>query len=310
MKRPIFFKERVLYGIPLWRCPSFLFLVLGLFNIAAIISVYFIASRFEGEPQVAALIAMAVSAFILIISSVVVNSFDKLAQANKMKTEFIRVASHQLRTPLSAIRWSIDFLNNDSSSKISKEQEEYLDIIKESNNRMLDLINILLETTKIEMGGLKLALAPVDLKKIIQLQAEKIKPLASIQKVEIILDLADDLPLVFSDEEKIKTVISVLLDNAIKYISDRGEIRVKARRAGKFVQVEVKDSGVGIPKEQQKNIFDKFFRSDNLMHHQTAGSGLGLFIAKAIVEANKGKIWFESKENQGSSFYFRLPIIK
>ena len=133
-------------------------------------------------------------------------------------------------------------------------------------------------------------------------------PLSKASNVNITLEASETLPNVYSDTEKVALVIQNLIDNAIKYTKGKGEVKIKAEIAGKCVKVSIQDSGVGIPQDQQKHVFQKFFRSDNVMKHQTVGTGLGLFIARSVVEESKGKIWFESKLGEGTTFYFTLPV--
>jgi signal transduction histidine kinase len=310
IKKFLLFGECRENSISLWQCPSFLFFILGLVNIGAMISTYFISTRLTDEPEITALITILVSLFIFIIGSVIVQGFDKLLQANKMKTEFIRIASHQLRTPLSSLRWANDLLMQGGITKPTREQSEYLEIIKESNLRMLKLINDLLDVTKIEMGNLPMELEPVDIKKIAEEVVAGLSPMAKAKNVSLNLKIEDALASVLSDPEKCKMIFTNLIDNSVKYSKGRGNVDVSARQSGDFIDVSVSDQGVGIPRAQQKNIFQKFFRSDNAMKHETVGTGLGLFIVKAIVDANKGQIWFESEEDKGSTFYFKIPIAK
>jgi len=304
------FKECERYNIGLWESPSFLFFILGLVNVAAMVGTYFVSSRFTDEPEITALITIIISLIIFIIGTAVVQGFDKLLEANKMKTEFIRIASHQLRTPLSSLRWANDLLMQGRIGKPSEEQIEYLEIIKESNQRMLKLINDLLDVTKIEMGNLVIDSKEVDMEQIATQSINELNPIARANNAPISLKIEGKLPLILSDPEKIKMVFLNLIDNAIKYSKGAGEIILSMQRKGDYIYVSIKDQGVGIPKAQQKNIFQKFFRSDNVMKHQTVGSGLGLFIVKAIIDANKGTVWFESDENKGSTFYFKIPIAK
>lgn len=304
------FRECTQYNIPMWQCPSFLFFILGIFNIAAMISTYLVSTRLTEEPEITALITIAVSLIIFIIGTVIVQGFDKLLQANKMKTEFIRIASHQLRTPLSSLRWANELLMEGGIGKPTDEQVEYLDIIKDSNQRMLKLINDLLDVTKIEMGNLAITAKHVDLKAIAQDTVKELTPMAKANNVSLKLETEGDVPFALCDEEKTKMVFNNLVDNAIKYSGGKGGVAVRLEEEGSFVKVSVRDQGVGIPKGQQKNIFQKFFRSDNVMKHQTVGTGLGLFIVKAIIDASKGTIWFESEEGKGTTFYFKLPIGK
>lgn len=297
------------YNLGLWECPSFIFFIMGLINIVAMISTYFIANRYTDEPELVAIIVLIVTAVIFVIAHTVTQSFDKLAQANKMKTEFVSIASHQLRTPLSAMRWTLNLMN-DKPDNPAEQQASYLALIKESNDRMIRLVNDLLDVSRIEMGRIILNPRQVNLYILIQKIISNFMPLAKASNVEITLEAQETLSNARVDPEKISLVIQNLLDNAIKYIKGKGEVKISAQDEGKFIKVAIKDSGVGIPQPQQKYIFQKFFRSDNVLKHQTIGTGLGLFIAKAIVEESKGKIWFDSKENQGTTFYFTLPIYK
>lgn len=308
-KKLTFFKECSQYNISLWQCPSFLFFILGGLNIAAMISTYFISNFYTDEPEVTALLTIIVSAVLLVIGSTIVRGFDRLLETNKMKTEFIRIASHQLRTPLSSLRWSLDLLMRRDSNP-SEEQMEYLNIIKESNVRMLKLINDLLDVTKIEMGNIGLNIKPLDAGLLLSTVLKELEPLAKASNIHLESDLSGELPPIFADIDKIKIAFSNVIENAIKYTSGGGKVVVNAARNGDFIEISVKDNGVGIPANQQKNIFQKFFRSDNAIKHQTVGSGLGLFIVKAIMDAHHGRIWFKSEEGKGSTFYLRIPIAK
>ncbi len=303
------FRECREYGLGLWECPGFIFFIMGLVNVMAMISTYFIANRYTEEPEIVAIIVIIVTIIIFIIAHTVTQSFDKLAQANKMKTEFVSIASHQLRTPLSAMRWTLNLLN-DKPNNPAEQQATYIALIKESNDRMIRLVNDLLDVSRIEMGRIILNPRQVNLYILIQKIIANFLPLAQASNIDVTLEANETLPNVYIDPEKVSLVIQNLFDNAIKYIKSKGAVKVSAQADGKFVKVTIKDTGVGIPEPQKKYIFQKFFRSDNIMKHQTIGTGLGLFIAKAIVEESNGKIWFESKENQGTTFYFTLPIYK
>jgi len=298
------------YNLGLWECPSFIFLIMGSINIMAMISTYIIANRYTTEPEIVALIVIVITVIIFIIAHVITQGFDKLAQANKMKTEFVSIASHQLRTPLSAMRWTLNLLNDAKTTDPVEQQANYLAIIKESNDRMIRLVNDLLDVSRIEMGRIILSPKQVNLYILIQKIIANYLPLAQASNTEISLEADETLPNVLADPEKISLVIQNLVDNAIKYTKGKGQVHISAQDDRKFVKVAVKDTGVGIPLSQQKQVFKKFFRSDNAMKHQTVGTGLGLFIAKAIIEESNGKIWFESEENQGTTFYFTLPVYK
>ncbi len=293
----------------LWQCPSFIFFILGLINIVVMVSTYFIANRYTDQPEMVALLVILVTAIFFVISHIITQGFDKLAQANKMKTEFVSVASHQLRTPLSAVRWVLNLLDGGQGQK-PEDLTNYLDLIKQSNERMIKLVNDLLDVSRIEMGGIIFNPRQTNLYILVQKIVDNFSVYAQANNIAMTVDAPETLPNVYTDPEKISLVIQNLIDNAIKYIKGKGEIKISLESGGKSVKVAVRDTGVGIPASQQKFIFQKFFRSDNIMKHQTVGTGLGLFIAKSVIEESRGKIWFESREGQGTIFYFTLPIYK
>lgn len=302
------FRECRDYNLSIWQCPSFVFLIMGIVNIVAMVGTYLIANRFTEQPEFAALIVIGISIFIFLISHSITQGFDKLAQANKMKTEFVSIASHQLRTPLSGMRWSLNLLKGGRCS--AADSASFIDLIEEGTERMIKLVNDLLDVSRIEMGKNTFLPRQTNIFVLAQKIINNSQLFAKANNISLQLEALETLPNVFIDPDKISMVIQNLIDNAIKYTKGQGEVKVKLEEEGKFVQVAIKDTGVGIPKSQQKHIFQKFFRSDNIMKHQTVGTGLGLFIAKAVIEQNKGKIWFESEEGKGTTFYFTLPIYK
>ena len=301
------FKECRELNLGPWQCPTFVFFILGVINIVAMVSTYLIA-KYYTEPEFVALIVIGVAAFFFLISYSVTQGFSQLAQANKMKTEFVSIASHQLRTPLSAMRWIINLLEDNRVGEMANEQKSYLALIKEENERMIKLVNDLLDVSRIEMGKVLLRPSQTNLYILIEKTIKDFAPLAKANNLEIKLEAPETLPNVYADPGKLSMVIQNLIDNAVKYSRGRGEIKIKAEKEGKFVKVAIQDQGVGIPQDQQKQIFQKFFRSDNALKYQTMGTGLGLFIAKSVVEESQGKIWFESKPNQETTFFFTLPV--
>jgi len=303
------FKDCQDYNLSLWECPSFIFLVLGLLNITAMVSTYFIANRYTDQPEIVALIVIAISTFIFVLSHSITQGFDKLAQANKMKTEFVSIASHQLRTPLSAIRWTLNLIS-DGRITNPTDMATYLGLVKENNERMIRLVNDLLDVSRVEMGRMAFFPKQTNIYVLIEKIVNASAPFAQANNVTLSMEAPDTLPNVLTDPDKISITIQNLVDNAIKYTKEKGEVKVTLVSDKDFVTIAIKDKGVGIPDSQQKHIFKKFFRSDNIMKNQTVGTGLGLFIARSIVEGNKGKIWFESKEGEGTTFFFTLPIYK
>ncbi len=297
-------------GVPFWRCPQFLFLVMGVLIIITIISTYFIATSKIGDPFLVTIVVLLLGAFLLIINFIITSSFERVAEASKMKTEFIDIVSHQLRAPITNLRFSLDFLIADKNNKLSEEQMEYVNILKENTERMNGLVDNLLTVSRMESGRFPMKKKNVSVAKITQKLLRKFKPFIEASNVNVSLNVPQALSDVFADSLWLEQVVENLLDNAIRYTKGGGRIAIEIKEERDKIYFTIEDNGVGIPKEEQKHIFVKFFRSANALKKQTKGSGLGLHISKKIIELSEGKIWFKSKENHGTTFHFILPIVK
>jgi PAS domain S-box-containing protein len=229
-------------------------------------------------------------------------------EIERMKSEFVSISAHQLRTPLSAIKWTLRMFLDGDLGEITKEQREFLERIYKSNERMISLINDLLNVTRIEEGRYVYKPTPVDVAQICQSTIELYKEEIERKNLELIFKKPQELPKVMADVEKISLAIQNLLENAIRYTLPGGKVEIVLEKKENEIQFLIKDTGIGIPKDQQGRVFTKFFRAPNAMKIDTQGSGLGLFITKNIIEAHGGKIWFESEEGKGTIFYFTLPI--
>ena len=240
---------------------------------------------------------------------VILHDITREKMIERMKTEFVSIAAHQLRTPLSAIKWTLRMLLDGDLGEITPEQREFVEKTYRSNERMINLINDLLNVTRIEEGRYLYKPVPTDIVPLVKSVVDAYKEEAKKKKLKLEFKKpAKKLPKIIIDAEKITLAIQNLIDNAIRYTPPQGKVAVSLRPGKKEIEFLVKDTGVGIPGEQQDRIFTKFFRGANAIRMETEGSGLGLFITKNIIEAHGGKIWFESKENQGTTFYFTLPI--
>ena len=234
-------------------------------------------------------------------------SREKLIET--MKTEFVSVAAHQLRTPLSAIKWTIRMVLDGDVGPISAEQKDLLDKTYESNERMIHLINDLLNVSRIEEGRFLYKPEPAQLEDIVDGVAKNYQELLKTKNLKLNLDVPKDLlPDINADKEKMELVIQNLIENSIKYTPSGGSINISLERSGNEALFKIKDTGVGIPESQKARIFEKFFRGENVMKMETEGTGLGLYTTKNIVEAHKGRIWFESEEGKGTTFFFTIPF--
>jgi PAS domain S-box-containing protein len=237
---------------------------------------------------------------------------------DKAKTEFVSLASHQLRTPLSTISWYAEMLLAGDAGKITEDQKKYLDEIYRGNKRMVELVNALLNVSRLELGTFVVEPEPTDVIKLAQSVVGEQKPQIEANKLKLSQMYADNLPMLNADPKLLRIVFQNLLSNAVKYTPAEGSIKLSVTKAedpadakalaGKQLSIIVADTGYGIPKNQQDKIFSKLFRADNVREHDTEGTGLGLYMVKAIVDHSGGKIWFESQENKGSTFYVMLPL--
>ncbi len=244
-------------------------------------------------------------------SLVVVHDITREKMIEAMKSEFVSIAAHQLRTPLSAIKWTMRMLLDGDLGSLNEEQKGLVEKTYSSNERMISLINDLLNVTRIEEGRYLYQLDLAHIEDIAVPLIETYKTEIERRGIKFKVKLPKKkTPKIAADSEKIALVIQNFIENAMKYTNKGGDMNLAIiyNEDNNEVQVSVKDTGVGIPGEQQIRLFTKFFRAENVIRMETEGSGLGLFICKNIIEAHKGRVWFESEEGVGSTFYFSLPI--
>ena len=228
----------------------------------------------------------------------------------KLKTEFVSISAHQLRTPLSAIKWTLQMLLEGDLGAITDEQKEFIEKINISNERMILLINDLLNVARIEEGRYVYQAVPFDIVKIIDSVVKLYKDVSQRRGIKLeFIKPKEGLSKIKIDVEKMSLAITNLIDNAVKYTPEGGFVRVSVKENKEEIEFSVQDSGIGIPVDQKERVFGKFFRATNALKRETEGSGLGNFIVKNIIEAHNGKIWFESEEGKGSTFYFTMPTI-
>ncbi len=223
-------------------------------------------------------------------------------------TEIISVASHQLKAPLSVIKGYLEVLISEDFGKLNLKQKEYLEDTLENTERMIRLVKDLLNVSQIEEGRMQFDPHPSSLEKITKEAIREFALLARAKNCTLSLEVLGKIPLLNIDLLKIKQVVNNFISNAIEYNKRGGKVEAILQKKGKKVIFCCEDTGIGISKKEQKKIFKKFYRSEKAMTIITGGSGLGLFISKAIVEKSGGKIWFKSEKDKGSTFCFSLPI--
>lgn len=231
-----------------------------------------------------------------------------LSEANRLKAELISTLAHEMRTPLTSIKGYSTALLMEEASFSPETQREFLEIIDEECDVLQDLVHDLLESSIIDAGFLKLEVQPVILPRLVRVVVDDIARRSRLHR--LVVDFPEDFPLVEADPDRIMQVLRNLLDNAVKYSPDGGLVVVRGEVRPDHVVISVADQGVGIAPEHLNRLFEKFFRIKSGLGRHVVGSGLGLPIARTIVESHGGQIWAESQVGQGSTFYFTLPLTR
>lgn len=296
-------------GVSVWQAPSLMFIMMGVVSISSMLILYYLL-RDNRSVEVLIITEALTVVIIFALGSVVIRNFEVVAQANKMKSEFVSIASHQLKTPLSKVSWAAELLLLKHKEGLNKEQEKIIDRIVDANDEMSRLVKDLLDVARIDQGNLFLAHENVDLKSIVGEVVKNNQELAKTfgAKINVIID--GEIPAFMGDKRRMSIAVDNLVSNAIKYTESDGFVEVTLRVEKNKIVCCVKDNGVGIPEDQQSSIFEKFFRSENAVKLRTSGTGLGLYIAKNTIDQSGGEMWFKSIEHIGSLFCFSFPVNK
>jgi signal transduction histidine kinase len=230
---------------------------------------------------------------------------EQLQALDEAKSDFISVAAHQLRTPLSAIKWIMHMLEHDEF-KDAEERKQFIEKASQSTDRMIGLVNDLLEVDHIQSGKDKFIFSNVNIANLLDSLYSELNELAENRNINFKVDAPKNLT-IKGDSTKLRALFQNLIENSIKYTFPEGSVSVVVSDEGENIKIIVKDTGIGIPNDQKIHIFTKFFRAQNALKMETVGSGLGLFIAKQIVDRHGGKMTFESKVGEGTIFTIQLP---
>jgi signal transduction histidine kinase len=234
----------------------------------------------------------------------------ELQRLDELKSSFVSIAAHELRTPLTLIRGYGEMLLDGDLGPLADKQRDCLEIIERSASRLLTITSDLLDVTRIETGRVELGLKPIDLLTLLEGLAAEFGPELEDRVQRLTLCAPSGLPPALCDEMRAAQIIANLLSNASKYTPRGGFITISvtlAEEAG-FLQISVADNGVGISADDQAKLFNRFFRAESPQLTETKGTGLGLYITRALVELHGGRIWFESKLGRGSTFYVTFPL--
>jgi PAS domain S-box-containing protein len=232
---------------------------------------------------------------------------ERLLELDKLKDEFVALVSHELRTPLTSIRGYLELVLDGEAGDLTDEQRQFLGVVERNADRLLALVGDLLFLAQVEAGKLTLEVGAVDVAALAAQSVEAAQPLAEDKNITLTL-AAGPVPLLAGDNARISQLIDNLITNALKFTPEKGHVDVRAHPLDGSAVIEVRDSGIGIPAEEQERLFERFFRSSNATERQIQGTGLGLAISKAIVDAHGGHISVDSELNAGTTFRVSLPI--
>jgi signal transduction histidine kinase len=233
---------------------------------------------------------------------------EKITELDREKGEFMATVAHQLRTPLSGIKWALNLLLEGSDKNLNSDQRALLLKAYENNERIIDLIQDMLGAQTDGSSSVDLSLTEVDVFNLLENTLSDFRSKVEEKNLKIEIQTEKNLPKLKADPQKIRSAFQNLIENAIRYSKKKGTVKIKIGKEKENFKVVIEDDGIGIPKLEQPNIFKKFFRAQNALRSDPEGSGLGLFIVRNIIKRHGGKISFESEENKGAKFTFTIPL--
>jgi signal transduction histidine kinase len=226
-------------------------------------------------------------------------------QADQMKSDFVSFVTHQLRTPLAGIKWLLELASQEPD--LSEDVRSYIADAREADERLVRLVNDLLDASRLERGKLTITPKEVDLAALTQSVLDEMKPLIAEKGHRVTFQPMASSP-VWADPQLLRQVVLNMTSNAVKYTPPGGEIAIRLDRDGDALRWAIQDSGIGIPKTSQARLFEKFYRAENVLTIETEGTGLGLYLVRLILEQFEGRVWCESEEGRGSTFFFTVPL--
>ena len=239
---------------------------------------------------------------------ITMSDVSKEKALEEMKIDFVSMAAHELRTPLTAVRGYLSILLEEAGKKLPREEKDFVDKAFIASSQLASLVENLLSVSRIERGAMKLQIEVADWSSIVKDSVNNFEPLAKEKKIKLTCELPKNLPKVAVDQFRISEVLSNLIANALAYTKAGGSVVVMVETKEKELITHVKDTGQGIPESALPRLFTKFFRVSGVLEQGSKGTGLGLYISKAIVDMHKGRIWVESREGVGSTFSFAVPV--
>lgn len=246
---------------------------------------------------------------IIVESVTAFEDITKLKDVDRLKTEFISIVSHQLKTPIGSLEWLAEMLLANDAGKLNSKQRSMVSDIYSTSERIAQLVNDLLNISRLEMGKIIPEIKIFNISSLLKEVKQELSAIYTPKKQKISIAIEKNLPKLKTDSKLLREVLANLFSNAVKYTPNGGNINISAKKDGENLLFAIQDTGIGIPQSEQSKMFNKFFRAENAKEMHIEGTGLGLYAVKSMIETLGGKIWFESEEDIGTTFYFTIPII-
>jgi signal transduction histidine kinase len=301
-------------GVPIWISPQFIFLVMGAIVVAVLLTTRVIALQYL-DPDVSFLIILGLSIFLLVVTFVVVRAFEKVLEAKQseavkakevlaLKDQFVFIAAHELRNPVNAIKWAVELIQSKSRGG-ALPGKDLFDVLERSADRLFELVHDLLQVARLESGAVHFSYQGYSARAVCDDIVSQHALGAKKEKKQLICHIPKDAPKIVVDQNRLKEIFDNLLGNAVKFSPSGSEVSISAEWDAQNVTISVADQGSGIAKEDAPHVFEKFWRAES--SKKIEGTGLGLFIARHLVEQMGGEIWFESEPGEGTTFFVKLP---
>jgi len=302
------FQEARIFKLKIWQTPSFLFIVMGVMTIIVMLTTYSVARKFD-DLIFLILSVMGVTMVVFASGAILVKIISKIIIVNKARTDFLSLVTHQLRSPLTGTKYIFELVLSEKMGPVNMSQRELLVQGSDSNDQMLLLVADLLDLAKMAEGDSPFNYEDTNVSQLVKDMFNNLMPNAQAKSINLKLHLPDKgLPKARIDPKKMKFVMQNLLDNAIKYTPEHGTVIIELENQAGHIKVQIKDTGIGIPQDEQEKMFTKFYRATNAEKARKVGTGLGLYIVKNIVERHGGTIGFKSKVGEGTIFTFTMPL--
>lgn len=295
-------------GLPVWKTPTVLFGLMALLTVILMITVHFVVQH-NDDPRVLVVAEAIVVMTVFSIGGSMISAFEEIARSNKMKSEFITIVSHQMKTPLTKMKWLMSQWER-SEDYSPRRMHVFLNQMRLANETIIHLSSDLMDAARIDRGEKIVILGKVALKDLVIIVMKEYEMTAGLRNIRMCFQSDPGDAMVLGDDKRVKVVVDNLLSNAVKYSRDGGRIFVGISDSGDSRILSVKDDGVGIPEDQKQFVFEKFFRGRNVASGNVDGTGLGLFLSRGIIHQIGGTIEFRSTENVGSEFLVSFPAIK